>query len=109
MSPLFFDVGRLNEQKPRRVGEVSREMFAIVWAGRQGSDFDFVERRQAALTFDLEGTERFDLIAKELDSRRRVPVGSKYVDNASANRDFARQFDGARVIETSLDEPARQF
>ena len=62
--------------------------------GPQHGDFDFVERRDAALRGQVEAANRLDLITKQLQPHRLVPIGGEQIDDSAARCELARQLHG---------------
>ena len=56
----------------------------------RGQQADFVDGINAALRIDIEGADRIDFIAKQIDAIRDGAAGRKQIDKPTAHRVFAR-------------------
>ena len=107
---LRFGLGlfRFQQQDHGLRRQVIGEVGPVASGPAQDGHLDRVECFQTALTGDVEPADRFDLVSKELDANRLVPVRGEDIQDAAAAGELARQLDRAGVVETALDQPPQK-
>ena len=73
-----------------------------------GDDGDAVGRVLSQLTFNIEGANAVNIIAKEIESERHLVGKRKNIDYASANRVLARLVDEIDALETVIVQQLNQ-
>ena len=80
--------------------------FGEIERRRQGDGGPAIER---ALGFRVEGPDRFDLVAEELDANGVGGVGGKHVEYPAAQAEFARDLDDLGPRHPAIEQPVRQL
>ena len=75
-------------------------------AGQTG---ECVQAGTTPLRADIEGRDRVDLIAPELNAHGRIGAGREHVQNAAAHRELTRAFDLCAALIACRDQLCRQI
>src|SRR6516225_7974865 len=100
MPPLLAEIRRLDERHPgstwKEVGGRTETCPVLFLIERRNTESDVLPFLQRTLRFDVEGANRLDLVAEELDTQRVGGVGREEVEDAAAKAEFARDLDDLR-------------
>ena len=107
---LLGHLGRLDEH-PDRPGREQVGQMRVPRAGgdRQRGQIDVVDARHAPLGDRVEGAERLDLIAEQLDANGPVPVGGVQIDDATTAGERARCVDRIDQPPATGAKPVGEF
>ena len=76
---------------------------------QRGGERDGVPAVERALGFGVEGPDRLDLVAEELDADRLGRVGGEDVEDAAAEAELAGDLDDLGPRHPPLEQPAGQL
>ena len=102
------DVRARRRDRRRRTADAREDPAAMEFVASDlapRSDVEPCERIAAALRAQVEGADRFDLVAEKLNPRRRVGGGRPDVDDAAAHRIFARGRDDVGAVVAEPKQP----
>ncbi len=109
---LVLEVGRLDQRHPRPggqgVGGVAEGGRVVAVERGEGGQVDPVELAERALRVGVEGADRLDLVAEELDADGVARVGREDVEDPAAEAELPRDLDHLDPVHPLADQPARQ-
>ena len=109
---LLTEVGGLEQGDPGPFGKIIDGMAEGgeigVFQAEGGRERDRVPAIERALRFDVEGADRFDLVAEKLDADGVGRIGGKHVEYPAADAELAGHLDDLRPRHSALEQPGRQ-
>ena len=99
---------RLDEGKGRALRQNLGELRGAVRAG-QRRDLNLLEIIHAPLADNVERAERLDLVAKELNANRPVPVGREEIHDPTAAGKRPGHLDRVVALPAASHQPVGQF
>ena len=110
---LLAEVGGLEQGDPGSFGKVIDGMAEARQIGffetERGRERDRVPAIERALGFDVEGPDRFDLVAEKLDADRVGRIRGEDVEDAAADAELAGYLDDLGPRHSALEQPCRQL